>query len=693
MPERTSAHDSAAGAGAPDGGESPAGAGAPDAAESPGRVTAGGAAPEGAGRAVRELADTYVVALADLDPLLSTSLGLRKDEDRLPDLSPAGQQAKDDLARLTLARLDAIERQGPPGDPDERRCARLLRERLEAALAVSDAGEHLRHMSNVFGPPQRVRGTFLLMPAATEDDWAVIARRMGRIPEALAGYRASLEEGARRGLLAAPRQVATLEGQLADWLAAGSGKGWFAEFAAGAQADPPLRADLDRAAASAAEAVAGLRGWLAESYEALAEGTPDGVGADRYLVGARYWTGATLDLDEVYDWGWSQYRALADELEREAGQILPGASPQEAMRYLNEHSPAIEGVEEIRARLQEMLDEAVSALDGTHFDLPGPYLAAHARGDQVPALGPGQHLVSRGRPRPSPAARAVGLPVLPAVDVPDRGRRGERMLRGMGTVRRAADGRARLPVRPRRPPRLPGRPAHARDPGGDRRRHAPGAGRAGRLSGRCRADLDRGAGPGVLRRLRRPRDRPLPERTGPGDQLQAGGAGLAGGPGGGPGKPRAGVRPESLAHGRALAGRARPRRSRRRAGQALAALGQAASRTGPPAPGGSAPWPGAAGSRGRRAGPRRARCRRRLARPPRPPRRRPRAPARRRSRAAVSVPCWPARSARRRRRRRRSPSRWRGGRTSGSPTRCRPLRGSGPRSAAHRAPERSRSIR
>src|SRR5579875_295955 len=379
MPERTSAHDSAAGAGAPDGGESPAGAGAPDAAESPGRVTAGGAAPEGAGRAVRELADTYVVALADLDPLLSTSLGLRKDEDRLPDLSPAGQQAKDDLARLTLARLDAIERQGPPGDPDERRCARLLRERLEAALAVSDAGEHLRHMSNVFGPPQRVRGTFLLMPAATEDDWAVIARRMGRIPEALAGYRASLEEGARRGLLAAPRQVATLEGQLADWLAAGSGKGWFAEFAAGAQADPPLRADLDRAAASAAEAVAGLRGWLAESYEALAEGTPDGVGADRYLVGARYWTGATLDLDEVYDWGWSQYRALADELEREAGQILPGASPQEAMRYLNEHSPAIEGVEEIRARRQEMLDEAVSALDGTHFDLPGPVRQVEAR--------------------------------------------------------------------------------------------------------------------------------------------------------------------------------------------------------------------------------------------------------------------------------------------------------------------------
>jgi uncharacterized protein (DUF885 family) len=340
---------------------------------------AGAGAPGGASRVIRDLADSYVLALAELDPLLSTSLGLRKDEDRLPDLSPAGQQAKDDLARQTLGRLDAIEQQDRPEDPDERRCARLLRERLQAAQAMSEAGEHLRHMSNVFGPPQRVRGTFLLMPAATEDDWAVIARRMGRIPEALAGYRASLEEGARRGLLAAPRQVATLEGQLADWLAAGNGRGWFAEFAASAEVGPRLRAELDRAAAGAAEAVAGLSGWLAGRYERLAEGTPDGVGEDRYLVTARYWTGATLDLDEAYQWGWSQYRDLAAQLEQEAREILPGASPQEAMRYLNEHSPAVEGVEEIRARLQEMLDEAVDALDGTHFELPEPVRRVEAR--------------------------------------------------------------------------------------------------------------------------------------------------------------------------------------------------------------------------------------------------------------------------------------------------------------------------
>ncbi len=45
-------------------------------------------------RRVRDVADAYVAALAELNPLLATTLGLRPGEDRLPDLSPAGQQAQ-----------------------------------------------------------------------------------------------------------------------------------------------------------------------------------------------------------------------------------------------------------------------------------------------------------------------------------------------------------------------------------------------------------------------------------------------------------------------------------------------------------------------------------------------------------------------------------------------------------------------
>src|SRR6185437_1228126 len=56
----------------------------------------------------------------------------------------------------------------------------------------------------------------------------------------------------------------------------------------------------------------------------------------------------------------------------EARHVLPGAAPLEAMRYLDEHSPAVDGVEQIRQRLQRMLDGAVADLDGAHFDLAAP---------------------------------------------------------------------------------------------------------------------------------------------------------------------------------------------------------------------------------------------------------------------------------------------------------------------------------
>lgn len=68
---------------------------------------------------------------------------------RLPDFSPAGQEATAELIRRTLVELDAAE-QVPGADTDEeRRCARLLRERLTAELAVHEAEEGLRAVSNI----------------------------------------------------------------------------------------------------------------------------------------------------------------------------------------------------------------------------------------------------------------------------------------------------------------------------------------------------------------------------------------------------------------------------------------------------------------------------------------------------------------------------------------------------------------
>jgi uncharacterized protein (DUF885 family) len=337
------------------------------------------AVPGGESRQVRALADEYVHRAAELDPIIATELGLPIRQDELPDLSSDGQESRDELRRTTLAGLTRLELAAGYANADERRCAALLRERLETQLTVSAFGEHLRAVSNIFGPPQEVRGTFLLMPTATEDDWAVIARRIGAVPAALAGYRSSLTEGAHRGLLAAARQVETVAAQFAEWQATGDGRGWFTDFVASAGGPATLRADLDAASAAADTAVAELRAWLLSEYLGRAAGTPDAMGRERYQVGVKRWNGATPDLAESYDWGWEQYRQILAEMRLEAEQILPGSTPAEAMHHLDEHGEFVDGADAVRDRLQRLMDEAMASLADTHFDLADPIRVVEAR--------------------------------------------------------------------------------------------------------------------------------------------------------------------------------------------------------------------------------------------------------------------------------------------------------------------------
>lgn len=324
---------------------------------------------DSASRLPRQVADAYVDDLIALDPILGTYLGVTDCSDKLSDFSPAGSAAIAELARTTLARLDAAERL-PGADTDvERRCARLLRERLTAELAVYEADEKLCVVSNIHSPAHEVREVFTLTPAETEDDWAAIARRLRAVPEALAGYRESLELGLERGLHAGPRATATFVGQLTTW--AGQDAGADGDFFGGFAAAGPeaLREELDKAAAGATASVVELRDWMRDVYAPAVEGRPDTVGRERYARWARYYNGTDLDLDEAYAYGWAEYHRLLAEMKTEAAKILPGADPWEALRHLDEHGTHIEGVEEVRAWLQGIMDEAIENLDGTHFDL------------------------------------------------------------------------------------------------------------------------------------------------------------------------------------------------------------------------------------------------------------------------------------------------------------------------------------
>ncbi|MFF9089754.1 DUF885 domain-containing protein [Streptomyces sp. NPDC014991] len=317
----------------------------------------------------RQVADAYVDDLIALDPVTGTYLGVPESSRRLPDYSPAGQQALAALIRTTLARLDEAERQ-PGADSDaERRCGRLLRERLTAELAVLEADEPLRAVGNMGTPGHAVREVFTIMPVQTDEDWSAIAERLRAVPGALAGYRASLELGLERKLFAAPRPTATYVEQLTEWVDTdGSGRGWYEDFAAaGPEA---LRAELDEAARAATGALRELRDWMRDVYAPAVADAPNVVGRERYARWARYYNGTDLDLDEAYAYGWAEFHRLLAEMRTEAEKILPGAAtPWVALAHLDEHGRHIDGVEEVRAWLQGLMDKAIEDLDGTHFDL------------------------------------------------------------------------------------------------------------------------------------------------------------------------------------------------------------------------------------------------------------------------------------------------------------------------------------
>ncbi|MFJ5707114.1 DUF885 domain-containing protein [Streptomyces sp. NPDC093105] len=319
----------------------------------------------------RQVADAYVDDLIALDPITGTHLGVRESAGRLPDFSPEGQEAVAALARRTLALLDEAERT-PGADSDaERRCARLLRERLTAELAVHDADEGLCAVSNMRSPVHSVRIVFTVMPTETEDDWTAVAQRLRAVPAALEGYRASLALGLERKLFGGPRATATFVGQLTDWAGGDGEPGWFEQYAAARPETLPeeLRTELAAAGAEANGAVASLRDWMRDVYAPAVADAPDTVGRERYQRWSRYFNGTDLDLDQAYAYGWSEYHRLRGEMHAEADRILPGSDPWAALAHLDEHGTHIEGVDEVREWLQGLMDEAIDALDGTHFEL------------------------------------------------------------------------------------------------------------------------------------------------------------------------------------------------------------------------------------------------------------------------------------------------------------------------------------
>ena len=317
---------------------------------------------------VYEIADQYVLAYAALDPIAATDAGIAGHETELTDYSPAGAEARAQLDRDTLAALASAPRES---DRD-RIAADVMTERLQLAGELHAADEEVRPLRIIGSPVQDIRACFDLMAYDSEQDWEHAAQRLARVPDAIASLEVSLREGMQRGLVAARRQALGCGKQAATWGGETDGDPFFVTLVANHDGAPALHAELERNAATATEAYAGLARFLRDEYAPVAD-PRDPVGRDRYALFARAFSGIELDLDETYTWGWEELYRIEERMREAAARILPGEPLVAVAEHLDhDASRTIEGEAEFRQWNQELIDKTIAELNGTHFDIAEP---------------------------------------------------------------------------------------------------------------------------------------------------------------------------------------------------------------------------------------------------------------------------------------------------------------------------------
>jgi uncharacterized protein (DUF885 family) len=321
---------------------------------------------------IDDIANRYVDAWAAVEPLGATYAGIAGHDAEVTDYSPEGLAARVDVDRQALAELDRAE----PADERERVARESMQERLRLAVALYEAGETASNLNVIDSPLHDIRNTFDLMPLAGTEAAANVTARLAGVERQLSGWERTLHTAAEAGHVAARQQMIEVANQCDAWVDP-QRDDFFPGLAARVRAANPdlpgsLVADLDRAAIAARAAVAGAAGFLRDQLAPLGR-TNQAAGRERYQLQSQSFLGARIDLDEAYHWGFDELARLEGELRAVADKIVPGGSLDEAVAALDaDPARSITGKEAFRDWMQQVADEAVAGLHGTHFDIPAP---------------------------------------------------------------------------------------------------------------------------------------------------------------------------------------------------------------------------------------------------------------------------------------------------------------------------------
>ncbi|MEP7191989.1 MAG: DUF885 domain-containing protein [Actinomycetota bacterium] len=323
---------------------------------------------------VDQIANDYLDALVELSPITATYLGMAGRDEDLDDFSPSGYAAQSALRAHTL---DELAHATSVDDIDQVTLA-AMKERLGLAEETYAAGLDQMSLNVLASPLQAIRDVFDLMPTDTDAHWATIAVRMTKVPAALDSYVESLRGAAMMGMVSPKRQVEACAVQCVELTAE---DGYFANLLSSR-----LPGAVPLSSGSADSGQDGLRsavGLAAAAYSRMGEflrsellplaPEADACGRDRYQILSRFFLGATVDLEETYQWGQQELARITADMADVAEQIAPGASIQEAIATLDaDPSYQLHGTDELKTWMQGKADEVIRNLAGTHFDIPGP---------------------------------------------------------------------------------------------------------------------------------------------------------------------------------------------------------------------------------------------------------------------------------------------------------------------------------
>jgi uncharacterized protein (DUF885 family) len=262
-----------------------------------------------------------------------------------------------------LVELDRL----PPASGRDHVAIEFHRERLSTVVELTDVGEDRRSaLRTISSPVQSIRQTFDLLPKETPDDWDTIGRRLEAVPAGVEGFVAWLQVGIDSGLMSARRQVEACALQAETWAGVAGATDFFSDMVA---PGPDRLAEPARAAAAA---YGRLAAFLREEYLPAAP-EDDAVGPERYALLARANLGSVIDPAETYEWAWQDFRRIESEMAATADRILPGEGLDAVIEHLEtDPARAIEGEEDLRHWLQDLMDRTIADLDGTHFEIAEP---------------------------------------------------------------------------------------------------------------------------------------------------------------------------------------------------------------------------------------------------------------------------------------------------------------------------------